>query len=84
MSPPGGVGFIAGNFKFRVLVEVPKYPLTEIFPCVMAAPYGRKGLTLQGDDPSGAPGGASGGRLCAWSMIPKSGYRFSEKIMLQQ
>ena len=45
MSPPGHVGFIAGNFKFNLPGDVAKYPLTEIFPYVMATPYGRKRLT---------------------------------------
>jgi hypothetical protein len=44
MSPPGRVGFIAGNFKFRGPGEVPEYPITDIFPNVMVAPHGRKGL----------------------------------------
>src|SRR5262249_56599841 len=26
MSPPGRVGFIAGNIKFKVSVELPEYP----------------------------------------------------------
>jgi hypothetical protein len=60
MSPPGRVGFIAGNFKFRGPGEVPKYPLTEIFPSVMVAPHWRKGLMLQRDHRRGAAGGGLG------------------------
>jgi hypothetical protein len=44
MSPPGRVGFIAGNFKFKGPGQVPEYPITDIFPNVMVAPHGRKGL----------------------------------------
>jgi len=39
MSPPGRVGFIAGNLKFRGPGAVLKLPFTEIFPCVMAPPH---------------------------------------------
>src|SRR4029077_15878532 len=53
MSPPGRIGFIAGNFKFRGPGSVPKYPLTEIFPNVMVAPHGRKELMLQRDSRRG-------------------------------
>jgi hypothetical protein len=50
MSPPGRAGFIAGNLKFKDPGEVPEYPLTEIFPNVMVASHGRKGLVLQRDN----------------------------------
>ena len=44
MSPPGRIGFIAGNLKFRELGNVAEYPLTEIFLCVTATPHRRKGI----------------------------------------